>query len=66
MQCSVPHLVWLHKDIQSSELNRSTLDKKVLVAARSSEFKLAIVEKIKEDFQDKPVFMKFIGLGEIE
>lgn len=66
MQCSVPHRVLPHKDIQPSELHEPTLDKKVLVAARSSEFKQAIVEKIKEAFQEKSVYVKFIGLGEIK
>ena len=66
LQCSVPHRVLPHKDIQPSELHESSLDQKVLVAARSSEFKQAIVDKIKEAFQDKPVFVKFIGLGEIK
>lgn len=65
-QCSVPHRVLPHKDIQPSELNQSTLDKKVLVASRSSEFKQAIVDKIREAFQEKAVYVKFIGLGEIE
>lgn len=65
-QCSVPHRVLPHKDIQPGELNESFLEKKVLIASRSSAFKQAVVEKIKEAFQDKSVYVKFIGLGEIE
>lgn len=66
LHCSVPHRVLPHKDIQPGELNEPSLDKKVLVAARSSEFKQAIVEKIRAAFQDRPVYIKFIGLGEID
>jgi len=64
--CSVPHRVLPQKDIQASELNEPTLDKKVLVASRYSEFKAAIIENLKETFKDQPVYIKFIGLGELE
>ncbi len=66
LQCSVPHRVLPHKDIQAEDLNESSLDKKVLVASRSSDFKQAVVDKIKLAFQDKPVYVRIIGLGEIE
>jgi hypothetical protein len=66
IHCSVPHRVLPHKDIQPSELNQPSLDKKILVASRSSEFKQAIVDKIKEAFQEKPVYVKFIGVREIK
>jgi len=64
--CSIPHRVLPQKDIQPSELNEPTLDKKVLVASRYSEFKEAVIEKLKEAFKDQPVYIKFIGLDELE
>jgi hypothetical protein len=63
MHCvSVPHLIWPQKDIQQNQLNAPVLEKKVLVASRSSEFKDAIVSKIAATFKDQSVFVKFIGL----
>jgi len=64
--CSVPHRVLPQKNMPASELNEPTLDKKVLVASRYSEFKEAIIEKLKEVFKDQPVYIKFVGLGELE
>jgi hypothetical protein len=64
--CSVPHRVLPQKDIQPGEFNEPTLDKKVLVASRYSEFKEAIIGKLKQAFKDQPVYIKFIGLGELE
>lgn len=58
---SVPHLFWPQKDIKPVELNKNS-SKKVLVASRSSEFKDALLNKIKEYFKDEPVYIKFIGL----
>jgi len=58
---SVPHLFWPQKDIKTVELNKNS-SQKVLIASRSSEFKDALVDKIKESFKDKPIYIKFIGL----
>ena len=63
---SVPHMILPQKDIQPGELNEPGLDKKILVASRYSDFKQTIVEKIKTAFQDESVYIKFIGLGQIE
>jgi hypothetical protein len=63
---SVPHLFWPQKDIQPHELHEPSLGKKALVASRSSEFKDAVVEKIKSAFKDESVYVKFIGLEQLE
>ncbi len=63
---SVPHLIWPQKDIKVAEVNEPTLEKKVLVASRSSEFKDAVVGKIKEAFKGEPVYIKFIGVELLE
>ncbi|MBC8236245.1 hypothetical protein H8E77_42400 [bacterium] len=63
---SVPHLLWPQKDIQPTELNEPSLERKVLVASRSSEFKDAVVQKIGEAFKNEPVYVKFIGLEQLE
>jgi len=63
---SVPHMVLPQKDISSSELNDAILDRKILVAARSSAFKEAIISQIQKAYQDKPAYIKFIGLSDLK
>ena len=62
---SVPHLFWPKKDIETSELNQTSLEKKVLVASRSSEFKNAIIETIREEFKNDSIYFKFTGLKKL-
>jgi hypothetical protein len=59
-------MIWPQENIQAFELNSSRLDKKVLVAARSSEFKDAVVRKIKDSFMGVPVYVKFIGVDDLD
>jgi len=66
MHCSIPRRIWSGKDINSSELHDRGADQSVLVASLSSEFKDAVVKRIKENFADRPVYMKFIGLDGLE
>ena len=63
--CSAPHLFWPQEDIKSYELKASSLEKRVLVASRSSEFKDAIVDHIRDAFKDEPVYLKFIGINQL-
>ena len=65
LSCSAPHLFYPQKDIEISELNKPSLEKKVLIASRRSDFKNSIVSSIREAFKDKPVYMKFIGLDQL-
>jgi hypothetical protein len=60
--CTVPYMIWSHKDISSSQVNDSTAEKKILIAARQSAFKEAIIAKIKESYQGQSIYLKFIGL----
>lgn len=64
--CFVPRLIWPQGDIQQGELNDPSLQKKILVAARSSEFKDAVVNEIRDAFKDKPVYVKFIGIDNLK
>ena len=66
VNCAVPRLFWPQDNISSNELNESTLSKKVLVAAHSSKFKDAVVFRIEEALAPEPVYMKFIGIDELE
>jgi len=66
LSCSAPHYFWPQKNAPMSELNKPSLGKKVLVAARSSEFKDAVVDKVKSAFMGEPVYMKFIGIDQLK
>jgi hypothetical protein len=60
-QCSVPRRIWPQKDIASDEV-RGTKDRRVLVASRGSDFKIAVVAKLREVFQKDSIAVKFIGI----
>ena len=64
--CGVPRAIWPQDNIQAFELNSPKLDKRVLVAARSSEFKDAVVAKIRDSFLGIPVYVKFIGVDDLD
>ena len=66
VNCAVPRLFWPQDSISSNELNEPSLSKKMLVAARSSKFKDAVVARIEEAFAAEPVYMKFIGIDELK
>lgn len=62
---SVPHFFWPKKDIETSELNQPSLEKKVLIASRSSKFKNAIIKKLGEAIKNDSVYVKFTGLKKL-
>ena len=64
--CTFPQYIWPQKDIDAEEINQSTLEKKVLIASRNSEFKNAILQRIKDAFQDQDVYIKIIGIENLE
>ena len=59
---SPPQLFWPQKDIEPSSVNDSALEKKVLVASRASDYKRALIEKIKAAFSEDQVYVKCIGM----
>ncbi|MBD3185132.1 hypothetical protein GF312_22825 [Candidatus Poribacteria bacterium] len=63
---SVPHIIWPQKDIKAKAINEPTYDKKVLIASRSSDFKDVVVKKLVESFKDEKVFIKLIGMENLE
>ena len=64
--CTLSHLLVPQKDIESRELNRPSMEKQVLLASRSSVFKDAVVAGIEEAFRVRPVYVKLVGLDELE
>jgi hypothetical protein len=62
---SFPQHFWPQKDMDSSSVNDSTLGKKVLIASRDSDYKRALVGKIKAAFLEDSVYVKCIGLKKL-
>ena len=59
-------MVIKQEDIQPSEQNESSLDNKILIAARKSNFKKAVIDKIKEKLKNDSIYIKTIGLTSLE
>jgi len=64
--CTLSHRFAPQSDIGAREVNQPSMDERVLVASRSSEFKNALVARIEEAYADRTVYVKLIGLSELE
>jgi hypothetical protein len=64
--CTAPQYFWPQKDMGSRELNNPTLEKKILIASRKSEFKDTVVQKLEEEFGQKAVYIKVIGIEDLK
>ena len=63
---SPPQLFWPQKDIEPFSVNDSVLEKKVLLASRTSDYKQALIEKIKAAFSEDSVYIKCIGMKKLK
>jgi hypothetical protein len=63
---SVPHLFWPQKDIDSSYVNVKATGAKVLIVSRASDYKRALVEKIKGALQTDSTYVKCTGLTKLK
>ena len=64
--CTAPQYFWPQKDIDFQEINQPTLEKKILIASRNTEFKSNVVNKIKDDFLKRDVYIKISGIENLE
>jgi hypothetical protein len=64
--CTAPQYIWPQKDIDSYEINPPSLEKKILIASRQSDFKNAVVQKIVHTYQNQPVYFKIIGIENLK
>ena len=60
--CTAPQYIWPQRDIDLQEINQASLKKKILIASRKSEFKIAVVQKIKDAFKNQAVYIRIIGI----
>jgi hypothetical protein len=65
MECSVPRRIWPQKDIAADEL-LGTKNGRVLVAARSSEFKIAVIAKLRDELKKDSVTVKLVGIDGLQ
>jgi len=64
--CSLPQYIWQQKDIGFYEINQPTLEKRIMIASRESEFKSQIVQRVVNAFVNQDVYIKIIGIEELK
>jgi hypothetical protein len=64
--CSIPRHIWQEDDVQVSEVNDPASAKRVLIASGESDFKESVIERVKAALEPEGVYIKVIGLGELE
>ena len=60
--CTAPHYIWKQNDMASVEINAPGLKHRLLIASRDSEFKQALVDKIRNAFSEPSTYIKIIGV----
>jgi hypothetical protein len=64
--CSIGRRALPQSDIDTYEIGEEIFETKILLASRESDFKIAIARKIGESLGDEPVYIKFIGINQLE
>lgn len=64
--CALPQTLWPQKDLPSSETIGVKGGHTVLVASRSSDFKKALVQKLKEAITSAGLAEKTVGVGDLK
>lgn len=65
MACAVPGLIFSSKDLASRDINSMSNGNKILIASSQSEYKKALVEKLINHYETKPVYIKITGLSKL-
>jgi len=64
--CSVGRKAVPQSDIDAYEVGEDVFDTKILIASRDSDFKVEVARRIGESLQGKPVYVRFIGVDQLE
>lgn len=64
--CTAPQHFWPQHDIVFDEINSQTLEKKLLIASRESEFKAAIIAKVKKEYAGQDVYIRLVGIEDLK
>ena len=64
--CALPRLLWPQEDIAPSEVTGPAAAQRVLVASRNSEFKNALVDRLKYALQSDGASIEVVGIAQLE
>ena len=64
--CTAPQHFWPQYDIAYDEINSDSLDKKLLIASRQSEFKSAIIARVKKVYTDRDIYIRLVGIEDLK
>ncbi len=64
--CAVPQKMWPQKDMTASEIAGSADAPTILLAARSSEFKVALVERLSAMMASEGIRLKIVGVEDLK
>ena len=64
--CAVPRLLWPQEDIAPSQVTGTAAAQRVLVASRNSEFKNALVDRLKSALQSDGASIEIVGISRLE
>ena len=66
MSCSIGRKLTPQSDIDAYEIGKATFDTSILVASRDSDFKIDVARKIGEELGERPVYVKFVGVDQLD
>ena len=64
--CTAPQHFWPQRDIAYDEINSANLDRKLLIASRESEFKAAIISKVKAAYAGEDTYIRLVGIEALQ
>jgi hypothetical protein len=64
--CTAPQHFWPQTDIVYDEINSAALERKLLIASRESEFKAAIISRVKSAYADQDIYIRLVGIEELK
>ena len=63
--CAIPRHIWKQDDIATATLNDASSDDRVLIASGKSDFKQAVIERLKDRYTEGSIFVRFVGLSSL-
>ena len=66
ISCSVGRRMVPQSDIDAYEVGKEVFDTRILLASRDSDFKVDVARRIGESLKDEPVYVKFIGIDQLD
>jgi hypothetical protein len=64
--CTAPQHFWPQTDIAYDEINSAALERKLLIASRDSDFKAAIISRVKSAYADQDIYIRLVGIEDLK